>query len=306
MDTPLDFLIVDSGEDRPELIARFEVFGEPQSKARARTARRGDKIVTYSPTSNRRGEDGIKAAYLEQTRRIETSADKAFAVRAIFYHATRQRRDVDNMLKLVLDGLNKVAWADDTQVVEVTGRKILTDKSEARTVVEVYRIGDVPRLTTMCHNCGVAMVTYPSWLNAKNRTKFCSAECRQAKSDKVRERKCLQCGAKFISKGKMKDRKFCSTECKASNGSTEIECAICGAPFIQYKSWAKTRPCCSADCSKERAKRVRADRATTRFRGQCLVCGAGTTRKEYRRCNPCKLEGKAIPLSAVPYQEGDA
>lgn len=31
--------------------------------------------------------------------------------------------DIDNLIKSVLDGLNKVAWKDDAQVVELTARK---------------------------------------------------------------------------------------------------------------------------------------------------------------------------------------
>ena len=34
-----------------------------------------------------------------------------------------QRPDVDNLIKTVLDGLNGIAWADDAQVIEVSGRK---------------------------------------------------------------------------------------------------------------------------------------------------------------------------------------
>lgn len=297
MTAQLNFLIADSGEAPADLVARFEIAGEPQSKARARAAKRGNKIITYSPQANKAAEAEIRAAYLMETRRIEKSDDKAFAVRAIFYHSTRQRRDVDNMLKLILDGLNKTAWPDDTQVVEVSGRKMLVDKPEARTVVEVFCVGEVPRMKVMCENCGSLMVTYPSWQNADRRHKFCSPECRRAKSARDRTRTCRQCGKSFVSKGKAEDRKFCSSACKAENGTTELDCVICGTRFRQYKSWAESRPCCSPECSDERAKIKRSERASKHFPGTCLICGAGTTRKEYRRCNPCKLAGKPIPAS---------
>lgn len=294
MTVPMSFLIVDSGERQPELIARFEVEGEPRSKARARTVRAGNKLRTYSPESNVRAEAVIRQAYLEQTNQVEDSTEKTFAVRATFYHATRQRRDVDNMLKLILDGLNGAAWADDMQVIEVVGRKVLTEKAEARTVVEVYRVGDVPRLTTLCQNCCEPMITYPSWQNVERRKKFCSAECRRAKSAKDRERKCQQCGKKFAAKGKAEDRTFCSAKCKTSAGSVQIECVICGKQFTQHRSWVESRPCCSSECSEVRAKGKREERASKYFPGTCLICGAGTTRKEYKRCNPCKLAGKTV------------
>jgi len=40
-----------------------------------------------------------------------------------------QRPDVDNLIKTVLDGLNGIAWNDDAQVVEVSGRKAWGDES---------------------------------------------------------------------------------------------------------------------------------------------------------------------------------
>jgi len=37
------------------------------------------------------------------------------------------RPDIDNILKLVADGLNGVAWYDDAQIVSVSGNKIYGD-----------------------------------------------------------------------------------------------------------------------------------------------------------------------------------
>ncbi|MCW2898779.1 MAG: RusA family crossover junction endodeoxyribonuclease, partial [Streptosporangiaceae bacterium] len=69
------------------------------------------------------------------------NSEHTYGVTALFVSGTRHRRDVDNMLKLILDGLNKVAWADDDQVVEVSGRKTYEplSRDHARTEVVVYR-----------------------------------------------------------------------------------------------------------------------------------------------------------------------
>jgi len=50
-----------------------------------------------------------------------------------FFMATRRRKDLDNLVKLVLDALNGEAFADDSQVVEINARKIFSDKENART-----------------------------------------------------------------------------------------------------------------------------------------------------------------------------
>lgn len=50
---------------------------------------------------------------------------KTLKASAPVYHT--QRPDVDNLIKTVLDGLNKIAWNDDAQVVEVSGRKAWSD-----------------------------------------------------------------------------------------------------------------------------------------------------------------------------------
>ena len=39
------------------------------------------------------------------------------------YTQRKLRGDVDNFMKLVGDGLNKIAWADDKQIVSLAGRK---------------------------------------------------------------------------------------------------------------------------------------------------------------------------------------
>lgn len=38
-----------------------------------------------------------------------------------------QRPDIDNLLKSILDGLNKVAFVDDCQVVELNSKKVFSD-----------------------------------------------------------------------------------------------------------------------------------------------------------------------------------
>ena len=55
---------------------------------------------------------------------------------AVFYCHNRQRRDVDNLLKSIMDGINGIAFADDSQVVSQSALK-LVDKNFPRAVVDV-------------------------------------------------------------------------------------------------------------------------------------------------------------------------
>jgi len=63
-------------------------------------------------------------------------------VRIFFYRKNNIRRDIDNMAKLILDALNKVAWADDHQIDELIlwrGR----DKDDPRTEVLIYTLQEM-------------------------------------------------------------------------------------------------------------------------------------------------------------------
>lgn len=65
---------------------------------------------------------------------------RAFAVEAAFCVSARNRGDVDNLLKAVLDGMNGVAYHDDRQVVEVHGCRCLAAPFEPCAIVTVRRV----------------------------------------------------------------------------------------------------------------------------------------------------------------------
>lgn len=274
-----------------ELVASFSVPGEPVSKARARFTGYGSKVRAYTPARTLTAEASIAAAFTQAGGEFDPSTETTFAVDATFFNGTRQRRDVDNMLKLILDGLNGTAWVDDNQVMDVVARKRFTARAEARTDVAIYRLErPFDRLTKPCEHCGEAFVTYES---LKDKTRFCSSTCGEDARVAARKRTCEQCGGSFLAHAPSTGTRFCSRACRAENGSVTIPCKMCGTEFRQYRSWVTQRPYCSADCVQENA-RARA-RRTKAFPGRCLICSAGTTRKEYRRCNPCKLAGKTVP-----------
>lgn len=98
----------------------FTVLGEPVSKARARVTARG----TYTPKKTRDAEKAIAEAFKQAAPKDwEPDSQHDFYVEAYFHNGNRRRRDLDNMMKLVMDALNKVCWKDDYQVVMMKASK---------------------------------------------------------------------------------------------------------------------------------------------------------------------------------------
>jgi crossover junction endodeoxyribonuclease RusA len=104
---------------RQVVIADFMVDGEPVSKERARITGRG----TYTPVKTVAAEARIAWGFRQAAKGWKVDDTSEFIVGMSFFLSTRRRRDIDNMMKLVMDALNGVCWKDDSQVVEAWGRK---------------------------------------------------------------------------------------------------------------------------------------------------------------------------------------
>jgi Holliday junction resolvase RusA-like endonuclease len=111
----------------------FTVKGEPKGKARPRFNKSG-QVYTTDGTSNY--ETLVGFSYRNSARGYKFTSPVRVTVRA-FHKPPKSKSkrvvedmlngrilptkkpDADNVAKIVLDGLNKVAWEDDTQVVEM-------------------------------------------------------------------------------------------------------------------------------------------------------------------------------------------
>ena len=108
---------------------QFEVPGEPIAKGRPRFARRGKFVTTYTPKETLNFEQMVgwcarEAGVSKLAGAIEFSAKFYFRLPKS-KHRKRVPRlaepkltkpDTDNLVKIVLDGLNKIAFADDASV----------------------------------------------------------------------------------------------------------------------------------------------------------------------------------------------
>jgi crossover junction endodeoxyribonuclease RusA len=131
-------------------ITSFVVFGRPVPKARPRFYVRNGKNCVFTPRQTQDFEAKVaRAARLHFPSPLEgpvhVTIDAYWAAKASSNDTERQWRpvgeDLDNVVKAILDGLNKVAWNDDRQVVSITARKwYSSSKNIARTEVTIERI----------------------------------------------------------------------------------------------------------------------------------------------------------------------
>jgi len=288
-----------------ELVATFTVQGEPISKSRARFTKRGSKMVSYTPQKTLDGEKAMAAAYLAAAGRQPLDDEATYAVHAHFINGTRQRRDVDNMVKLILDGLNEVAWPDDNQVTEIAARKSWGAKTEARTEVAIYRIGEMNRPSQACLNCGEMFRAYDSTREGPSAKKYCSQQCGKAHRAAKKTRTCSQCSKEFQAWGETRETRHCSTECGYAARRADVECSHCGETFNKQKCHVRAINYCSPECRAGATK----ERRSKHFPGTCTICGGGTTRKEYTRCQPCKTKQEAVtgrPKASKRLRSGEA
>jgi len=123
--------------------------GKPFAKQRPRMTRQGR---AYTPAATVSFERTV-AEYALAAGAVATTDPVAVIIRAYFepppsWSKKRraasigaphiQRPDLDNIEKAILDGLNRIAFADDGQVAALSSRKWWAD--EARTEVEVRAI----------------------------------------------------------------------------------------------------------------------------------------------------------------------
>lgn len=142
---------------------RFTVFGKPVAKQRPRTVR-GDrygpkKVHTYTPLRTELQEEKIALVYRSYYGRF--TFDKGIPLLMTIKYFLEipkktgkkerekmvcgelrpviKKNDVDNVCKLVMDALNGVAYADDSQIVELHGIKYWAE--EPRTEIIIMPLG---------------------------------------------------------------------------------------------------------------------------------------------------------------------
>lgn len=138
----------------------FNIPGEIKGKERPRTTRTG---IFYTPKQTKEYEKYVANCYKEQCgylyeKKIPICMLMDIRVAVPQSKSDRQKErlmnsypttkpDIDNIEKIILDGLNKVAYYDDSQVVSVGKTKsyVLTQDEEGVTVILETRKNAIQR-----------------------------------------------------------------------------------------------------------------------------------------------------------------
>ncbi len=138
---------------------QFTVPGKPQGKARARTVYNKNlgHSVSYTPENDLLYENLIKTMYIHAAKgtRFDREIPVTLRIVARFlppksYSKKKQAQmlqgevlpikkpDIDNIVKVVADALNGVAYKDDTQIVHVIAKKAYSALEGVDVIVEEY------------------------------------------------------------------------------------------------------------------------------------------------------------------------
>ena len=109
---------------------KFKILGKPRGKQRPRMCVRFGKQVTYTPKQTSEYEKLIKASYMAVSKiffkkdiPLEIDITAFFSGKYSDSGWTTKKPDSDNVIKIVLDGLNKVAYHDDAQICKLSFEK---------------------------------------------------------------------------------------------------------------------------------------------------------------------------------------
>lgn len=121
---------------------KFTVLGEPEGKGRPRFRQIGGFTQAYTPDKTVSYENLIKMEYRRQCNDFRFGDKEQLDVRITAYYGIPKSKskkvkrlmeerkirpikkpDADNVIKVVLDSLNKIAYNDDTQVVDLQIRR---------------------------------------------------------------------------------------------------------------------------------------------------------------------------------------
>ncbi|HBF7766709.1 TPA: RusA family crossover junction endodeoxyribonuclease [Clostridioides difficile] len=128
----------------------FTIDGEPVGKERPRMNTYAKR--TYTPNKTKNYEDYIKylyqskvkyyfKGYIKMTLRCYYSIAKSNSKKVKEQKRNNVLRpskkpDIDNVVKIIADALNEIAYKDDTQIVEVVASKYYSDRPRVEVILE--------------------------------------------------------------------------------------------------------------------------------------------------------------------------
>ena len=133
--------------------ARFTILGEPKGKGRPRFNTRTGHAVTPKDTVNY--ETLVHMEYLAQCENLRFPDDAMLDMRILAYYSIPKSKskkvkaqmianeirptkkpDMDNVVKIIADSLNQVAYKDDTQIVDCQCRKFYSEEPRVEVIIK--------------------------------------------------------------------------------------------------------------------------------------------------------------------------
>lgn len=139
------------------MAVKFTILGEPKGKGRPRFIPKTGRAITPKDTAVY--ENLVRMEYMAQCKEFRFPDNAMLDMRILAYYGipksmTKKNRelvsqrilrptkkpDMDNVVKVIADSLNGVAYRDDTQIVDCQIRKFYSEKP--RVEVTIQQIGN--------------------------------------------------------------------------------------------------------------------------------------------------------------------
>lgn len=141
---------------------KFTVLGEPKGKGRPRFVPNTGRAITPKDTANY--ETLVRMEYMAQCHGFKFPDDSMLDMRIIAYYSiaksqTKRNKelmkkqllrptkkpDMDNVVKIIADSLNQIAYRDDTQIVDCQCRKFYSDKPRVEITIKEVKPDDTEK-----------------------------------------------------------------------------------------------------------------------------------------------------------------
>lgn len=142
------------------MTVKFTVLGEPAGKGRPRFSNAGPHVKAYTPEKTVSYENLVKLEYRRQCKDFRFPDGAPLDLRITAYYsipksASKKKRalmeqykirpmkkpDNDNIVKIIQDALNLIAYHDDVQIVDCQLRKFYS--SNPRVVVTIREAAEI-------------------------------------------------------------------------------------------------------------------------------------------------------------------
>ncbi len=275
-----------------DIFVNVELDIAPLPKSRARTSpaeyetvngvrRKVRNARTYTPEKTEDYETHL--GWLLRRARVHRNDVDDLGVRAIFYVKGRQRRDLDNLLKALLDAANGIVWRDDQQVVQIVS-DLARNSDRPRIELVVYVVQHRART---CDTCDTVLTP----TQVTHDQTFCSKGCYDTSQRQGRNRSCSACGMTVHRRNikALAKEVFCSPECRTARRNN---CRMCGerAEGPPASGSAFCSPACSEAWHRQKALVPR-----SKPRGTCISCKGPTySSAPDAKCRACYIRDLGV------------